>query len=48
MTIRTGVDPYGHALDPETMPWPAYGAAFEDEELEAIYTYIRTLSLAGE
>ncbi|MCL4862663.1 MAG: c-type cytochrome [Caldilineaceae bacterium] len=47
-TIRTGVDPYGHALDPETMPWPAYAAAFEDEELAAIYTYIRTLPLTGE
>jgi mono/diheme cytochrome c family protein len=47
-TIRTGVDPYGHALDAETMPWPAYGAAFEDEELEAIYAYIRTLPLIGE
>lgn len=46
-TIRTGVDPYGHALDPETMPWQAYATAFEDEELEAIYAYIRTLPLTG-
>lgn len=47
-TIRTGVDPYGHALDPETMPWQAYAAAFGDEELAAIYAYVRTLPLAGE
>lgn len=47
-TIRTGVDPYGNALNPETMPWPAYAAAFENAELKAIYTYIRTLPLTGE
>ena len=47
-TIRTGVDPYGNDLDPEAMPWQNYAAAFDDEDLEAIYTYIHSLPLAAE
>lgn len=45
-TMRTGVDPYGHKVDPETMPWESYAAAYTDEELEAIYEYILSLSPA--
>ena len=44
-TIRTGVDPYGANVNPELMPWPGYSTAFTDEELTAIYTYIRTLPI---
>ncbi len=41
--MRTGVDPYGRAIDPEQMPWDLYNRAFSDEELQAIDVYIRTL-----
>jgi mono/diheme cytochrome c family protein len=47
-TMRTGVDPYGHAVDPALMPWQDYAAAFNNEELEAIYTYIHGLASVGE
>lgn len=42
-TIRTGVDPGGHPLDPEQMPWKSI-ARFDDVELAAIYTYVRGLT----
>lgn len=41
--IRTGVDPAGHAIDPLNMPWRELSAAYSDEELRAIYVYLRTL-----
>jgi mono/diheme cytochrome c family protein len=41
-TIRTGVNPAGHALDPNVMPWKDY-AQFSDDELKAIWTYIHGL-----
>jgi cytochrome c5 len=41
-TIRTGVNPHGHNLDPEAMPWKSFGK-FEDEELQAIYMYLQSL-----
>jgi mono/diheme cytochrome c family protein len=43
-TIRTGIDPAGHAIDPLNMPWRELSAAYSDEELRAIYVYLRTLS----
>lgn len=43
-TIRTGVDPFGHSINPETMPWQNFSAAFTDEELKAIYEYILTIN----
>ena len=46
-TIRTGVDPGGHALDDEQMPWTSYSAAFSDDELLAIYEYLRALAVEG-
>lgn len=46
-TIKTGVDPYGHELNPETMPWQSYAKAFDDAELEAIYHFIRSLPAGG-
>ena len=39
-TIRTGVTPGGHELDPEFMPWEDYGK-FYDDELKAIYAYLK-------
>jgi mono/diheme cytochrome c family protein len=43
-TIRTGIDPAGHELDPDQMPWDEYSAAFTDEELNTIYEYIHQLA----
>jgi hypothetical protein len=41
--IRTGVDPSGDEIDPEQMPWLDYAAAFTDDEMIAMYEYIRAL-----
>ena len=41
-TIRTGVTPGGHALDPELMPWKYY-RMFYNDELKAIYMYLHSL-----
>lgn len=41
-TLRTGVTPYGKALDGEAMPWEYYGR-MSDEELRAIWRYLATL-----
>jgi mono/diheme cytochrome c family protein len=40
-TIRTGVDPTGHALQPP-MPWKIY-AHLDDDELTAVYQYLHGL-----
>ena len=37
-TMRTGIDPAGHALN-EQMPWRPIGK-MDDEELGAIYEYL--------
>jgi mono/diheme cytochrome c family protein len=42
-TIRTGKDPTGYALRPDMMPWKNFSAAFSDDELKAIYAYLRSL-----
>jgi hypothetical protein len=42
--FRTGVDPYGRSIDPQNMPWQDIGKAYNDDELRAIYAYIRTSS----
>jgi cytochrome c553 len=41
-TIRTGMTPGGHQLDPKLMPWDYYGK-FHDEELQAIWLYLQSL-----
>ena len=41
-TLRTGVDPSGHALDNTKMPWETIGL-LDDEELGALYAYLQTL-----
>jgi mono/diheme cytochrome c family protein len=47
-TMQTGVDPYGNRIDPETMRWQDYSAAFDAEELEAMDAYIRSLTPSAE
>lgn len=41
-TMRSGKTPEGKLLDAKFMPWPGIGA-HDDEELEAIFNYIRSL-----
>ncbi|UCD42234.1 MAG: c-type cytochrome [Chloroflexota bacterium] len=41
-TIRTGVNPYNYHLDPDFMPWKSF-AKFEDEELQAIWIYLKSM-----
>jgi mono/diheme cytochrome c family protein len=41
-TIRTGVNPHGHKLDPLYMPWESF-AKLHDEELKAIWLYLQSL-----
>jgi mono/diheme cytochrome c family protein len=45
-TIRTGRTRAGRALDPEQMPWPFF-ARMTDEELEALWLYVRSLPPAA-
>lgn len=40
-TIRTGVTPGGHPLNPAQMPWEHY-KNFSDDELKAIYLYLQS------
>ena len=42
--FRTGVDPSGRSIDPDNMPWTDIGKAYQDDELRAIYAYLKTLS----
>lgn len=44
-TMRSGVTPSGRVLDPRQMPWEDLAKAFEDEELEAIHAYLKSLSV---
>lgn len=41
-TIRTGVAPSGHELNPDHMPWKEY-RLMSDDELKAIYMYLQSL-----
>lgn len=45
--IRTGRAPTGQSLRPELMPWPELSAAFTDQDLRAIYSYLHNLPPAG-
>jgi mono/diheme cytochrome c family protein len=44
-TLRTGVDPSGHALNSQ-MPWRNVGR-MDDEELAAVYAYITSLPITA-
>jgi mono/diheme cytochrome c family protein len=41
-TLRQGVDPSGHGLDPSVMPWPQFGRA-TDDDLRALHEYLKSL-----
>ncbi|HZD10846.1 MAG TPA: hypothetical protein VE553_05830 [Candidatus Binatia bacterium] len=41
-TMRTGISPHGHELDPEFMPWKSF-ARFSDDELKALWIYLQSL-----
>jgi mono/diheme cytochrome c family protein len=41
-TMRNGVNPQGHAIDPKFMPWLGY-RNMTDAELETIWLYLRSL-----
>ena len=41
-TMRTGVTPANHEMNPEMMPWEAF-KHMTDEELQAIHLYLQTL-----
>jgi mono/diheme cytochrome c family protein len=41
-TIRTGVTPSGHELNPEFMPWDFYKNLYDDE-LKAVFMYLQSL-----
>lgn len=41
-TMRTGVSPHGHELNPEFMPWDVY-AKMTDEELQSLWLYLQSL-----
>lgn len=42
--IRTGVTPEGKALDPDQMPWREYSTAFNEDDLKAVYAFLKTLA----
>lgn len=42
-TLRTGIDPVGHTLG-AGMPWKAFSDFASDDDLEAIYAYVRGLT----
>jgi mono/diheme cytochrome c family protein len=42
-TIRTGVTPTGRVLNPDEMPWKDFNGNYSDEELAAIFAYLKTL-----
>ncbi|CAG0927946.1 Nicotinate dehydrogenase subunit B [Thermoflexales bacterium] len=44
-TLRTGIDPDGHALNNQVMPWKNIGR-MDDEELAAVYAYLTSLPLS--
>lgn len=39
-TLRTGVDPVQHTLNPEAMPWKMYSGFASDDDLKAIRAYL--------
>ena len=41
-TIRTGVTPGGHALNPDEMPWKHFNN-YSDDELKAVFLYLQSL-----
>lgn len=46
-TIHTGVTPSGRVLNPDEMPWKEFGANYSDDELTAIFLYLKSLPAAA-
>ncbi|HSM57508.1 MAG TPA: c-type cytochrome [Candidatus Sulfomarinibacteraceae bacterium] len=44
-TMRTGVTPSGHELDPAFMPWDSFGK-LDDDELRGLWMYLASLNHA--
>ena len=42
--MRSGQTPSGRMLDPQQMPWQDLSRTFEDDELSAIYAYLKSLA----
>jgi mono/diheme cytochrome c family protein len=42
--FRTGVDPSGRTINPVLMPWQSIGGSYTDDELRAMYAYLRQLN----
>jgi mono/diheme cytochrome c family protein len=42
-TMRSGITPAGHQLDPIFMPWQSFGK-FEDDELRGLWLYLNSVS----
>ena len=42
--MRSGQTPSGRVLDPQQMPWQDLSETFEDDELRAIYAYLKSLA----
>jgi cytochrome c553 len=40
--MRTGIDPHGHMLDSDSMPWDVY-TNMTDEELNSLWLYLQSL-----
>jgi mono/diheme cytochrome c family protein len=45
-TMRTGVNPAGHLIEPKYMPWLGY-RNMTDDELRSVWLYLRTLPSGG-
>jgi mono/diheme cytochrome c family protein len=46
-TMRTGVTPRGKVLPNETMPWKDFAAAYSEDELKAMYMYLKGVNAAS-
>ena len=45
-TIRSGIDPTGHVMDPKYMPWLGY-RNMTDDELRSIWLYLESIRISG-
>lgn len=44
--FRTGINPMGHQLDNDLMPWKDFSKALTDDDLRAIHEHIKSLPVA--
>jgi cytochrome c553 len=45
--FRSGTAPNGSQIDPNNMPWKDYSKVFEDQDLQALYQYLKSRPAAG-